>query len=125
MNYGSCKCCGKVVRFDKLCLCKDCEIKYLHLVQDYIYENGVKTVKDIHLSTGVPINVIDYFIKNGYFADVTSAQAIFNNVAQEEKEKVEKQIALLEALKDAFIETKDEKEEEFAKGEMRFMNRNR
>ena len=125
MNYGSCKCCGKVIRFDKLSLCKDCESKYLHIVQDYIYANGVKTVREIHLSTGVPINVIGYFLKNGYFTNVNGAQAILNSVASEEQEKIQKQMALLDALKDAFSEDENKKEEEFAKGEMRFMNRNR
>jgi len=125
MNYGSCKSCGKGIRYDKLSLCKDCEAKYLHLVKDYIYENGVKTVNEIHLATGVPINVIGYFLKNGYFTSVNSAEAILDSVANEEQEKIQKQMALLDALKDAFSENENKKEEEFAKGEMRFMNRNR
>ena len=125
MNYGSCDNCKKVIRYDKLRLCEDCKNKFLHAVKDYIYDNGIKDVKEIHDATGVPIRVIEFFLNNDYF---TSVNLVSDDEAKKVKdEQMLQQMALLEALKDSFNGdkkvVKEETKEAEMKGEMHFLGR--
>jgi len=118
MNYGSCNQCGKLIKYVKLSLCDDCKTMFLHAVKDYIYENGVKTPKEISSATGVPVRVIEFFLNNGDLNSITKGS---NESKTMNNEEVLKQMALLEALKDSF---KEEKQEEL-KGEYHFIGRKR
>lgn len=117
MNYGSCAACKKVIRYDKLCLCDDCKNKFLEIVKNYIYDNGIHTAKEISNATSVRVRVIEYFLNNGYFKSVDISDYNSNGLDQED---VLKQMALLEELKSSFIH--EEKKEDMT-GEMHFLGR--
>ena len=123
MNYGNCKACNKLIRFDKLSLCKDCEAKFLHAVKDYIYENGIKKPVEISKATGVPIRVIEYFLKNDYLSESISEEQPLKHLGEDEVEEKLRQMALLEALKDSFKHNVEVEEKEELKGEMHFLGR--
>ena len=118
MNYGSCAACNKMIRYDKLRLCDDCKNKFLSIVKDYIYENGIHTASEIHQATGVPIRVIEYFLNNGYFKTVDISNYNKSDLSDQEALK---QMALLEELKNSF----NHEEPKEVKAEMRFMNRDK
>ena len=124
MNYGSCSCCNKVIRYDKLRLCKDCEEMYLHKVKEFIYDNGIKTINEINQATGVPIRVIEYFINNNYFAQVNlvNDEEYHNSLSEAE---LERQLAILDALKNSFAKKEEvvEEESKYGKAEMRFLDK--
>ena len=120
MNYGSCGCCNKLIKYDKLSLCEDCKNNYLHSVKDYIYENGLHTSEQIHNATKVPIRVIEYFVNNGYLNSKNDS----NDQKKLNDEELLKKLALVESLKDSFNQDDNEKKEEIT-GEMHFLGRNK
>lgn len=126
MNYGSCSCCNKVIKYDRLRVCDECLDKYLHVVKDYLYDNGAKTLLEIYSATGVPRKVIEYFINTGALSTKPKIEDSKGFARDEDVLKRQEQLAILEALKGEFshkISVEEEKED--AKPEMRFMNRNR
>ena len=124
MNYGSCSCCGKGIRFDGLSLCKDCEEKYLHSVKEYIYEHGVSTAEEINKVTHVPIQIILYFLNHDYLSKSTSTSEKILKDNIEEQERLRKK-ALIDALAGSFKDKTVVEKEEFAKPEMHFLGRDR
>lgn len=119
MNYGYCKCCRKVIRYQKLPLCEDCKEKYLHSVKTYIYENGAKSAQEIHEATHVPVGVIEYFLKNDYLSMKASEEELRKNLMEQERIR---KLVLLDALTASFNK-KEEKPKEELIGEMHYLGR--
>ena len=124
MNYGYCKCCRKVIRYQKMPLCNDCKEKYLHSVKEYIYEHGDKSAQEIHEATNVPVGVIEYFLKNDYLTIKASEEELRKNLMEQERIR---KLVLLNALTNSFKnEDENKKESDYElMGEMHFLGKDR
>ena len=69
MNYGNCKNCNAMIKYERIPLCSKCEKEFYLKVREFIYKNGSASPQEIHKETQVPLKVIDYFIENGSLYD--------------------------------------------------------
>ena len=96
MNIGNCKNCKKVISYNKIPICDDCQKLFLQKIKEFINENGIKTSQEINQATGVPIKVIDFFIEEGILIEIINN----NDVSiKDDKTDTQNQILLVRELK--------------------------
>ena len=96
MNIGNCKNCKKVISYNKIPICEDCQKLFLQKIKEFINENGIKTAPEINKETGVPIKVIDFFIDEGVLVEVMNNHDVqINDV----KDDTQNQMLLVRELK--------------------------
>lgn len=96
MNIGNCKNCKKVISYNKIPICEDCQKLFLQKIKEFINENGIKTAPEINKATGVPIKVIDFFIDEGVLVEVMNNHNVQINDA---KDDTQNQMLLVRELK--------------------------
>ena len=117
MNFGNCKCCNAIIKYDEIPLCNDCLNKYYIKVREFIYEHGESSPYEINAATNVPIKVIDYFIRSGSLYDINE-----DTISEEEIER-KKNLASLKELRDIIGRSKEEKKADSStKAGMHFIN---
>ena len=79
MNIGNCKNCKKVISYNKIPVCEDCQKLFLQKIKEFIKENGIKTAPEINKATGVPIKVINFFIDEGILVEIMNDHDVLIN----------------------------------------------